>query len=215
MLESIGFLSIIFILLLLFTKHLESKEVKKREDEEKIKNSYACQDLIIKHNESIRDGKPTLTNSKLNKKLQKTINDPKEKELIKERIHQNNIYNKQRLDEDKRFQEKRLRIAYKYFEEIFEIFNDNRELSKTELLESINIKFKCINMEETEKIFKIWNENWLITNCNWNKLNWEISDVLNPRFREFAFGDVSYNQWLKDNNIILKPVSKEFKKYIK
>jgi hypothetical protein len=209
MLESIGFLAIIVIIFYLLIQNTDSNAEKKRIEGELIENSYSCQSLIREFNICHSNGKPLMSNEMLRKKLREIINDPSEKQKITESI----LNKKAQIKEDQEAKLKRIKVSYKYDEQIFEIFANNRELPKTELLQSIKEKFRFNDVEESSSLFEIWDKNWLISKCDWNKANWEIGWILN-RDHGRSVGDLTYNDWLKEHNVILKSKSNEYNEYV-
>ena len=210
MLESIGFLTVVGVVIYFLINNTDSNAQKKRIEGELIENSYACQSLIREFNKCHSNGKPLMSNELLRKKLREIIKDPQEKQRITE-----NILNKKtqiKKDEEERL--RRIKVGYKYDEQIFEIFDNNRELSKTELMQSIKEKFRFNNLEESENLFEIWSKNWLISTCLWNRANWEIGSTLDRSY-DRSTGDITYDVWLKERNIILKPESDEYDEYFK
>lgn len=210
MLESIGFLAIIVVIFYLLIQNTESNAQKKRIEEEMIKYSYSCQSLIHEFDNSHSIGKPIMSNEMLRKRLREIIKDPREKQQITDRMLDKKIEIEKREEENL----KRIKVSYKYDELIFAIFDNNRELPKTELLQIIKEKFRFNDLEESSNIFEIWNKNGLISKCTWNEVNWEIGWILNREYGRSA-GDLTYDDWLKEHNIILKSESSEYNLYIK
>ena len=209
MLESIGFLTIVVIVIYLLIQNTESTAQNKRNEEEMIKYSYSCQSLIHEFDNSHSIGKPIMSDEMLRKRLREIIKDPREKQRITDRM----LNKKIQIEKSEEENLKRIKVSYKYDELIFAIFDNNRELPKTELLQFIKEKFRFNNLEESLNIFEIWSNNGLISKCNWNKSNWEIGWILNREYGRSA-GDLTYDDWLKEHNIILKSESTEYNKYI-
>lgn len=210
MLESIGALTLIAIAIFLSISYTNNKENENRLKQESIKHSLTAQLFIRKYEESVNKDKPIMTEKEFNKTLNEILSDKNVKEEIRKRIeHKKQI--KKEVEQRNRTYRK---IGYKYEENIFTIFYDNRELSKELILNGIKTQLNLTDLNDVEEIFNIWLKNYLISNCAWNEKMYEIGDVLKHEHYKIDDEDLTREDWLKRNNIELKPNSKEFTKYI-
>ena len=146
--------------------------------------------------------------TELMKEIDKIIKDPKERQASINQI------NSREENKEKAWQEERekRKIGYKYQNEIFEIFDTNRELSYNELHAKIELKFR-LKQEEANKLLKLWKKNKLIEKCYWNSKKWEVGAVLTSDIYSIDKNDMTRDKWLILNNKILNPESIEEKEY--
>ncbi len=210
MLESIGIMSIFIIVIYALINISERSKSKDVERQNMIKNSTTCKNLIFNYEISVKKGKPILTKEQLEKKISEILKDKDEKIVIAE-----NICSKEKraleIEQNKRNKRK---IGYKYQDYIFYIFDDNRELSRVELLDGIAEQLKITSIGEDIKILEIWQFNNLINKCHWNENKYEIGDVLTDDYYKIDVEDITWKDWLKNKNIQLKPQSPEYIKFI-
>ncbi|WP_188049348.1 hypothetical protein [Flavobacterium sp. GP15] len=198
---------IVIYALINISERSKSKDV---ERQNMIKNSTTCKNLIFNYEISVKKGKPILTKEQLEKKISEILKDKDEKIVIAE-----NICSKEKraleIEQNKRNKRK---IGYKYQDYIFYIFDDNRELSRVELLDGIAEQLKITSIGEDIKILEIWQFNNLINKCHWNENKYEIGDVLTDDYYKIDVEDITWKDWLKNKNIQLKPQSPEYIKFI-
>lgn len=207
-LESIGVLSLIFGGIYALTTYTKNKDNSDRLKNELIKNNNSCKNLIFQYNQSINKGKPIMSYPELMKEIDKIIKDPKERQASINQINSREDYKEKARQEER---EKR-KIGYKYQNEIFEIFDTNRELSYNELHAQIELKFR-LKQEEANKLLKLWRKNQLIEKCYWNSKKWEVGSVLTSDIYSIDKNDMTRDKWLILNNKTLNPESVEEEEY--
>lgn len=209
MLEAIGGLSIVAIGVYLVIKYHENKETNKSDRDYLIRHSWACKILIQDYDTSLKKGKPIMTKNELDRKIDEILNNKSEKEEIKKSIKRKEDYENE-VERDKRNKRK---IGYKYEQDIFNIFFDNRELNKEKLIVGIQNRLNVNDLKQTEDIFGLWLNNNLISNCAWNSEMFEIGSVLTSSYYQIDEDDLIWKDWLSQNNIKLKAKSKELENY--
>lgn len=207
-LESIGVLALTSVGIYAIVTYTTNKDNSDRLKKELIKNNDSCKNLIFQYNQSIKKGNPIMSYAELMKEIDKIINDPKERQAS---INQINSLEEIKEKAWQNAREKR-KIGYKYQNEIFEIFDTNRELSYTELHTKIELKFR-LEQEEAHKLLMLWEENRLVEKCYWNSKKWEVGDVLTSDSYSIDKNDMTRRKWLTLNNKILDPESIEEKEY--
>lgn len=207
-LESIGVLALIFGGIYALATYTTNKDNSDRLKKELIKNNNSCINLIFQYNQSIKKGKPIMPYTELMKEIDKIIKDPKERQASINQI------NSREENKEKAWQEERekRKIGYKYQNEIFEIFDTNRELSYNELHAKIELKFR-LKQEEANKLLKLWKKNQLIKKCYWNLKKWEVGAVLTSDIYSIDKNDMTRDKWLILNNKTLNPESIEEEEY--
>lgn len=211
MLESIGGLTIVALAVFLFFNYLEVKDYKEKEKQQIIKHSWACKIFISDYERSVKKGKPIMTESQFKKSLNKILKDKRVLLEVEKSIKLNEEEELRRSNLKRKWR----KIGYKYEENIFRIFNNNRELSKDALLFGAAVECKISDLGEVQELLKFWGENRLIQSCFWNKAVFEIGDVLTSKYYKIDDEDLIWEEWLNLNNIELKPFSEEFKNFQK
>ena len=203
MLESIGILTILAIACFLFFSHSMKNEDNVKQLKKLIWESDACRPLVnkmrMRHIEACGKDINRAEDITITKELLQIINQPGEKEKTLEKIRKHIIH-----QEKRRLQEiEREKIAWKYKDEILEMFDIKRELDKDYILDFIKINFIHYTNNPNE-LFAIWE--WdLISKCLWNKNKYQINNcciIYDER-----------NTWLEKNNKVLEPRSKEEDEY--
>lgn len=227
--ESIGWIVIIFGSFYLLLGYISGKESKKRNLQELIQNNSKCQELIRKETKIIHgiNGKilriesnpifnceGEIINQKLKKELLQIINDPVEEQNTLENIRKKQLQKEKSEQESEVLWRNRRKIGYKYEIEIFEIFGSKQELSTDKLLLLIESKFN-VSDEKAIDIFNIWKANGLICECAWNSNNYEVGWPLTFAYDCIDKNDLSREKWLNQNNITLEPESKEYLDYVR
>lgn len=201
--ESIGWLAIIGLSIFLYLKYLDKKSRIEREKDELIPYSTKCKEILREHHSNISGKK--LNSYNLNKILYRVLDDPKE---LKEA--QDNYYlEKKRFDDLILINRNKRKVGYKYDEVIFEIFDDNFEISNQDIRSGIKTKYNK-DEDEIDKLLRIWEENNLVNICIWNQNNWQIGDTLTSPYMKIDEGDLTREKWLKIHNKVLKNPSKEY-----
>ena len=211
MLESIGLLTIIFVVVLLIANYNHGKENETKKNQIIYRDSPTISNFRNEYAISVKAEKPIMSEKEFNRKIELMVNSKEEKDKYFQRIkdkEQNEIEGQQRLRDNRK-------VGYKYEQEIFEIFNDNRELSKQELEVGIKQHFKVHRDIEIEELMSIWEENLLIKECFWNKSKYQIGDILKEDYLKIDKSDLTWKDWLAKNNITLKQYSEEYEKYKK
>ena len=204
----IGIATVGFLILKFLLSNSENKENNRVKRSEMIQNSSSCKSFIYKYEKSVKEGKPIMTKSELNKAIDKYLNTPEAKEEIQKSIDSELNYKKEHelyINENKK-------IKYKYEDEIYNIFYNQHELNKDNLIGNIKTTFKIENIEEVEKILELWLKHQLIEICIWNKNNYTIGFTLTNNLYN-PIEDLNWKRWLKKNEIQLI-YSKEFLDYI-
>lgn len=210
MLEAIGTLSIIGFIIILVINYYNSLDSKKHGNGMYIKHSTRCQDLIYDYNKSLDSGKPIMSAYKLQKELNRIVSDSNERKYIDEFL-------KSKVEDNQKWMLKRKefrKTGYKYENDIFEIFNSDRELSREEILMRMPTKYFVNGINNLENIFSIWHQNDLITLCAWNKNKFHVGDTLTDEEYKIIESDLTHTDWLKLNKIILKEHSIEYNEYL-
>ncbi len=204
----IGVVTVVFLLLKFLLSNSENKENNRLKRSEMIQKSLACKSFIYKYEKSVKEGKPIMTISELNKAIDDYLKTPEAKDEIQQNIDSELSFKKKHelfINENKK-------VKYKYENEIYNIFNAQHELNKVVLIDSIEKTYRIEKKEEVEKIIELWLKHQLIEICSWNKTNYTIgftlsNDLYNP------IEDLNWERWLKENEIQLI-YSKEYQDYI-
>jgi len=206
---TLGQLSILVIIGYVFLKISTTRQISEKEREKLIANNDRCQSLIYDCDRAFLKGKPIMTYNELQNQLRKIIEIPEEKKKALDNIQQN-IQNEIQLEiRRKKWEKNRIKTIYKYEIEVYEIFYRDRELPWRELILKIESKFNISN-EDASKIFEIWKGNRLIEICPWSKGKVQIGDSL---IRDRDDDDYTWEKWIKEKGLTLKPESKEALKY--
>ena len=204
----IGVVTVVFLILKFLLSNSENKENNRLKRSEMIQKSLACKSFIYKYEKSVKEGKPIMTISELNKAIDDYLKTPEAKDEIQQNIDSELSFKKKHelfINENKK-------VKYKYENEIYNIFNAQHELNKVVLIDSIEQTYRIEKKEEVEKIIELWLKHQLIEICHWNKTNYTIgftlsNDLYNP------IEDLNWERWLKENEIQLI-YSKEYQDYI-
>jgi hypothetical protein len=210
MLEAIGGLTVFGLIIYLFVMYQTSQDDKKRNREKLVPYSDACQGLIRKYNREISDGKHSMDYYDLTKQLDKILSDPEELREINRRIESSE---KRKQEWEIKRKESR-KIGYKYEDDIFELFDTDRELSELDILLRLPEKYKVKTQDDFKSLLKIWEENDLVEKCHWNKEKWQIGNTLTSEFTKLFPSDITRNEWLEQHNKTLKENSKEYDEYL-
>ena len=211
MLESIGVLAIVVLGFFLFMNYIENKDVNDRKRQNMIKNSWKCGSLIREYNKSLEDGNSKMTYDQLQKKIDEILKNKEDRDEILETIKRKEDNEIERAIENRN----KRKVGYKYEEEIFKIFNDNTELSKEDLIIGVRNQFKIHDSDGIMNLLEVFESNSLIELCFWNKNNYEIGYILKYELYKIDNEDLIWSEWIKKNNIKLKPESEELKKHFK
>ena len=204
MLEAIGLISIIAVLFFLLNQYHENNNDIKQKRNKLIKNSSNCDKLIYDYEKSLIKGNPIMSRQELDKKIDDILK--VEKEDILERIK-----NKEKEEiEKKRILRENRKVGYKYELEKIKIFNNNKELSESQLKEGIKKQMNVLDLDKIEEIINIWRDNGLVSECEWNVSKFKIGSILIYDFYKIDQDDITWYEWIKKNRIELKPDSKEY-----
>lgn len=223
--ESIGWLVIIFGVIYLILKSVDNKRTENKELQKLILNNDRCQELIRqqtkitfdKHGKFVKcdspqifDGDGKLIDSKIKDQLLNIINDPYEKNKSFEKIREI-----EQKDIERKLERRRMRkVGYKYEIDIFEIFIDKREMPVEQLLAATVSKYK-IDILKAMEIVSLWEKNMLVNKCPWNNRNWEIGDMLLWNSFNLDDTDLTRDKWLAEHGIKLEAESEESINYRK
>lgn len=207
-LESIGGLALVGLFIYFIFRYVENKEHSDKVNSELIDHSPKCVNLRSKNYDRKSRGKPHLSDSEIERMSRKIIKDPKEKEeaiSLAESERKNLAEYKRKEKADER---RKRKVGYKYEIEVFEIFDRNRELTKSQIVEGIIEKYSIDN-DKAHEIFDLWIENWLISDSIWESGFYEIGFILNSELVNLDDDDWTWDKWLSKNNITLLPISKK------
>lgn len=212
-LESIGGVALVAGLIYAIFLFLDKKDRAESINSKLIEKSDKCQELVRKHRDACLainpDYNPDISYHKLKKELTRIVNDPREKERALANIERENKYEKETKSEDR----KKRKIGYKYEIDIFEIFNRDQELTHKELTLRIMNRFN-LDDDKAQNLLTLWQKNGLIGKCFWDSNSYEIDTILNCELYNIDEDDLTWDKWLLQNNITLKPESKKKQKFL-
>lgn len=193
MFESIGILASVLLLGYLYLSHIQSNEYEKIENRQLAKYNEKCRELEYK---SIKNS----LNIDLDKEFKKIFNDPSIRNLAIQKKNIAEEESRQFDEESKNERKERRKLAYKYENNIFSIFDCNRFLERNDLLEKIQYSYG-VSKKESENIFTIWEKNYLIGTQSHEHLNmYEIGYILTRDYCKLTPSDLTRDEWLLLNN---------------
>lgn len=198
--NSIGWLTIMATAGGAFFYYISKKDSDEWENRRLIPHNDKCQDLINKHNQAVREGRPVLPDHEFQKKLRKILQDPKEKQQALDRIAQI----ERKKEEEQQERRNMRKVGYKYDTDIFEIFDTDPVLGQEVLLKEIKHRYNTDD-HQAMKLLKIWNENGLISETDWKSKAWEVGNVLTLDLYKIDPMDLTRQTWLEQQGKTLKP----------
>ena len=224
-LELIGIISIIVVAIYISVKYEQSRNKNDEEDKFMMNKSWTFRDLRSQYEESVRNGKPIMTSAEYEKKKAEILDSKEEKEKVHNEIKKIEESDLKRKIENRR----KRKIGYKYEDEIFQIFYDDRELRLDTIFREIRgfyvVAPENYDPEDTyyntvDSIFNLWIENSLIEKCYWSNDKfendfYEVGKTLTDPYYRIDEEDIILQEWLDDYPITLKPHCKEYDLYIK
>lgn len=198
--NSIGWLTIMAAAGGAFFYYISKKDSDEWENRRLIPHNDKCQNLINKHNQAVREGRPVLPNHEFQKQLRKILQDPKEKQQALDRIAQI----EQEKEEQQQERRNKRKLGYKYDTVIFEIFDTDQVLGQEALLKEIKLRYN-IDDHQAMKLLKIWSENDLISETEWKSKAWEVGQVLTLNIYKIDPMDLTRKAWLEQQGKTLKP----------
>lgn len=185
LLHSIGFLTVIAVLVCLIIYYAEWMQETDRKFKELCKYNDKCRKLTS--DQFIP--KKKLEYSELKKRMKQILKDPEEVENALENIAKEKE-NDQIIEQKKR---DRRKIAYKYEEELFEIFGNRHEITVNELFEGIKSKFR-LNQEETYELINYLNANRILSS---GTTIFTLGPALTYEALCIDENDMSFDKWLE------------------
>jgi hypothetical protein len=185
LLHSIGFLAVIAVLVYLLLSYFDSRQESDHEFKELSKYNDKCRKLTSEQ----FIPKKKLEYRELEKRMKQILKDPREVE--------NALENKAKEKENDKINEQRKRdrrkIAYKYENELFEIFGTSYEITESQLLDGIKAKFR-LNQEEAYELINSLNAELIL-------MSGTTKCTLGPALTYDALcideNDMSFDKWLR------------------
>ncbi|MFT5601869.1 MAG: hypothetical protein ACI9N1_002118 [Flavobacteriales bacterium] len=216
-LQGIGLLALAAVAYFIYENYSKSQLINPEEESLFRLHSDAYSDL----SDDFRSGR--IDRGNFERRKREILNNPGEKRKVAlsfERQNEDELERKEEL--------KKMRIVgYKYDEFIFKIFNDNHELTWSELEDGVQKTFnlEILDLEAireyheddlatpSEEMLYIWLDNKLIEICDWSKWSeknpwniehFKVGNTLRYKHLQINDYDITYDVWLEDQNITLK-----------